>query len=88
MVVLCRTLWVCTPLLRFDSGAEVQALMEAAARREMPRPSWTSGHARSQAPYKHTLLLNRPDFHVAWRGNRIPSDPGALLDLVRGAVRA
>ena len=75
-------------LLRFDPGVEVDALMEAAARREVPLAVLDVTRRESRAPYRHALLLSRPDFHVAWRGDRIPSDPGALLDLARGAVRA
>jgi hypothetical protein len=32
------------------------------------------------------LVLSRPDQHVAWRGDRPPSDPLALIDHVRGVV--
>ena len=37
------------------------------------------------ALYPHKLLLSRPDQHVAWRGDRPPDDPLALIDRVRGA---
>jgi hypothetical protein len=30
-------------------------------------------------------VLVRPDGHVAWRGDSLPADVGALLDTVRGA---
>jgi len=33
------------------------------------------------------LVLSRPDQHVAWRGDRPPSDPLALIDHVRGVVK-
>jgi hypothetical protein len=33
------------------------------------------------------LVLSRPDQHVAWRGARLPDDPLALIDRVRGAAR-
>lgn len=33
---------------------------------------------------ERALVLVRPDQHVAWRGDRVPADPGAVLDLVRG----
>lgn len=34
--------------------------------------------------YERDLVLVRPDQHVAWRGNRPPRDPGALLARVTG----
>ncbi|TCK21469.1 FAD-dependent monooxygenase [Pseudonocardia endophytica] len=33
-------------------------------------------------------VLVRPDQHVAWQGDELPSDPHALLDRVRGAAPA
>jgi hypothetical protein len=36
--------------------------------------------------YPRKLLLSRPDRHVAWRGDRQPDDPLALIDRVRGAL--
>jgi 2-polyprenyl-6-methoxyphenol hydroxylase-like FAD-dependent oxidoreductase len=35
--------------------------------------------------YNKRLVLVRPDGHVAWRGDEVPANPAALLDLVRGA---
>jgi hypothetical protein len=35
--------------------------------------------------YRATLVLSRPDQHVAWRGNAVPPDPDRLIDLIRGA---
>jgi hypothetical protein len=35
--------------------------------------------------YPEKLLLSRPDQHVAWRGDKPPNDPMALIDRVRGA---
>jgi hypothetical protein len=37
------------------------------------------------ATFGGVLLLSRPDQHEAWRGNRLPADPLALIDRVRGA---
>ncbi|MFE7409697.1 FAD-dependent monooxygenase [Streptomyces laurentii] len=37
--------------------------------------------------YELPYVLVRPDGHVAWRGTHPPRDPGALVDLVRGAGR-
>jgi 2-polyprenyl-6-methoxyphenol hydroxylase-like FAD-dependent oxidoreductase len=36
--------------------------------------------------YDSKLALVRPDGHVAWRGNAIPSDARSLIDTVRGAA--
>jgi hypothetical protein len=35
--------------------------------------------------YGARFALIRPDQHVAWRGDRLPVEPGAVLDIVRGA---
>ena len=37
------------------------------------------------ALYHQKLVLSRPDFHVAWRGDKLPVDPIALMDRIRGA---
>ena len=34
--------------------------------------------------YEADLALIRPDQHVAWRGNHVPSDPAALIAAVTG----
>jgi 2-polyprenyl-6-methoxyphenol hydroxylase-like FAD-dependent oxidoreductase len=36
------------------------------------------------AMYERSLVLVRPDGHVAWRGNDLPPDPDRLVDRVRG----
>ncbi|MEU3459129.1 FAD-dependent monooxygenase [Streptomyces sp. NPDC006733] len=37
--------------------------------------------------YERDLVLIRPDQHVAWRGNQLPTDPGDLVARVTGAGR-
>ena len=37
--------------------------------------------------YDADLALIRPDQIVAWRGNRVPDDPGALLAQLGGAAK-
>jgi hypothetical protein len=71
-------------LLRFNTEVPVDALMNAASRRNVPLDLLDVTPRDSRAPYTHALLLNRPDFHVAWRGDAIPADPGRLIDLIRG----
>jgi hypothetical protein len=76
-------------LLRFDPAAEAQTLLDAAARRGVPmslldvvpRPA-------DRAIYREALVLSRPDGHIAWRGNRVPGDPGGLIDTISGRRRA
>jgi 2-polyprenyl-6-methoxyphenol hydroxylase-like FAD-dependent oxidoreductase len=72
-------------LLRFDRRVDVAPLADAAAERNVPLTLLDVDAAGSIAPYQHSLLLSRPDFHVAWRGDAAPADPHALIDLVRGA---
>ncbi|MDB5947359.1 MAG: monooxygenase, partial [Ramlibacter sp.] len=35
--------------------------------------------------YRHRLVLCRSDQHVAWRGDAVPDDAAALVELLRGA---
>ena len=35
--------------------------------------------------YRHSLVLVRPDQHVAWRGSADVAEPAAIIDTVRGA---
>jgi 2-polyprenyl-6-methoxyphenol hydroxylase-like FAD-dependent oxidoreductase len=72
-------------LLRFDRGVDVTGLKKAADERGVPLTVLDVEARQGIAPYRHALLLSRPDFHVAWRGDRAPSEPGVLIDLVRGA---
>jgi 2-polyprenyl-6-methoxyphenol hydroxylase-like FAD-dependent oxidoreductase len=36
--------------------------------------------------YERKLVLVRPDGHVAWRGDALPTDPDAIVERVRGAA--
>ena len=69
-----------------DPGVEIGGLVAAAARRGVPM-AVLDVHADDAAElYPRKLLLSRPDRHVAWRGDRQPDDPLALIDRVRGAL--
>ncbi len=72
-------------LLRFDGSIDVRALEHAAAHRRVPLTVLDVGEPELPAAYRHRLVLNRPDGHVAWRGDAVPTDPGALIDKIRGA---
>jgi len=71
-------------LLRFDHSIEVDGIERAARRRRFPLKILDVERS-ADSPYDRKLVLSRPDQHVAWRGNTVPSDPLVLVDLVRGA---
>jgi 2-polyprenyl-6-methoxyphenol hydroxylase-like FAD-dependent oxidoreductase len=72
-------------LLKFDPAADVAALENAARQRGVPLKVLQI--KPTAAVYDGSrLVLSRPDQHVAWRGDRLPPDPLALIDHVRGAV--
>src|SRR5947209_3799623 len=71
-------------LLRFDSALDVAALELAA--RDKAVPLRVLDLERREPCYDEKLVLSRPDQHVAWRGNRLPDDPAALIDRIRGAA--
>lgn len=72
-------------LLRMDTGLDVTALEVAARKRGVPFRVLDVMSSEAPTLYPQKLVLSRPDQHVAWRGDELPSDPGALIDLVRGA---
>jgi len=70
-------------LLRFDRSIDVDKLRGAATKRGVPL---TVLDVDAEAPYRHALVLSRPDQHVAWRGDALPDDPLSLVDTIRGAA--
>jgi 2-polyprenyl-6-methoxyphenol hydroxylase-like FAD-dependent oxidoreductase len=72
-------------LLRFDSAIVVDPLVEAAAIRGVPLKLLDVRRDERIPVYREALLLSRPDLHVAWRGNAVPENPVALMDLMRGS---
>lgn len=74
-------------LLRFDPRAEVEGLMHAAAVRGVPLSVLDVDAEDAAVLYPRRLVLSRPDGHVAWRGDAVPTDPLALVDLIRGDGR-
>jgi hypothetical protein len=74
-------------LLRFGAGApDARPIAEAARARRVPCAVADLGDPAARALYECTFALVRPDGHVAWRGDRVPADPLALIDRVRGAA--
>jgi 2-polyprenyl-6-methoxyphenol hydroxylase-like FAD-dependent oxidoreductase len=91
----CRTPYVVLPdgrplydalgpwftLLRCDAAVSVEPLIAAAAARGVPL---TLLDIPPVEPYDRKLVLSRPDQHVAWRGDALPRDVTALVDMLRG----
>ena len=63
-------------------GAEIA---QAAEKRGVPLRTVTIEEPEAAKIYERKLVLVRPDGHVAWRGDRAPSDALAMIDRVRGA---
>ncbi len=72
-------------LLRFDPAADPAPLLRAAAGQGLPLALLDIA-APDTAPYRHALVIARPDQHVAWRGDAPPPDPAALVARLRGAA--
>jgi 2-polyprenyl-6-methoxyphenol hydroxylase-like FAD-dependent oxidoreductase len=73
-------------LLRFDASIDVAPLGAAARNRSLPLKILDVTRPASSKPDGDSLVLSRPDQHVAWRSNRLPVDCLALIDRVRGAA--
>jgi hypothetical protein len=74
-------------LLRLGADApDASALAAAAATRKVPLTTIAVTAPDAVQLYQYRLILVRPDGHVGWRANEMPSDPVAVIDKVRGAV--
>jgi 2-polyprenyl-6-methoxyphenol hydroxylase-like FAD-dependent oxidoreductase len=73
-------------LLRSDPAVAVEPLLRAARSRRLPIRLLDIASDDAAALYRKALVLSRPDQHVAWRGDAIPAEPSALIDIVRGAT--
>ncbi len=72
-------------LLRFDPTVPIDALVAAAAERNMPLVVEDIDQADIAEIYARKLVLVRPDDHVAWRGDTCPDDCLSVIDTIRGA---
>ena len=76
-------------LLRLGSDApEVESLVQAARRRNVPLDVVSIADATVARLYERRLVLVRPDGHVAWRADALPVSAIDLIDRVRGAGTA
>jgi 2-polyprenyl-6-methoxyphenol hydroxylase-like FAD-dependent oxidoreductase len=72
-------------LLRLNgSNVECGPLLEAAKERGVPVTLFDQEDPESYDLYQAELVLIRPDEYVAWRGDALPGDALALIDLISG----
>lgn len=71
-------------LLRFDPAIDVSELMTEAARARVPIELLDVKPGEGDGAYDRSLVLARPDQHVAWRSNRAPEDSRELVALISG----
>jgi 2-polyprenyl-6-methoxyphenol hydroxylase-like FAD-dependent oxidoreductase len=71
-------------LVRF-TDASAEPLIQAARERGVPLTVLDVRDEHVHAVYERDFVLVRPDQHVAWRGNAMPTNALAVIDRVRGA---
>ncbi|MDM0051014.1 FAD-dependent oxidoreductase [Variovorax sp. J22R115] len=71
-------------LLRFDRRTDTSALEQAAESSGMPLVILDVDAPEVPPAYRHRMVLCRADQHVAWRGDRLPSDVAGLVARLRG----
>ena len=73
-----------------ETAGQGEALLRAAEDARLPLTSHTfaSGPVAEsmRAAYEAAYVLVRPDGHVSWRSERVPSSPCHILDVARGAA--
>jgi hypothetical protein len=73
-------------LMRFSGAPDTGPLAAAAVARGVPLDVVTVDDPAIGALYGRKLVLVRPDGHVAWRGDTLPTDALHLVDRIRGAL--
>ncbi|MEV4128086.1 FAD-dependent oxidoreductase [Nocardia sp. NPDC049707] len=71
-------------LLCFGARSEAEPVVEAAASSGVPLEVVEIPIGCAPEVYQHRFVICREDQHIAWRGNDLPSDPGALIEMLRG----
>jgi hypothetical protein len=71
-------------LIRFDRAVDATPLVEAAARHGVPLTLVDVDKDKAGYGFAESLLMVRPDSHIAWRGMAAPHDPGLLFDRLLG----
>lgn len=75
-----------TLLATTGDGAEAAGFAAAATHLGVPLKLLVPDDARLRARYGARFALIRPDQHVAWRGDLLPADAGAVLARVTGTI--
>jgi 2-polyprenyl-6-methoxyphenol hydroxylase-like FAD-dependent oxidoreductase len=75
-------------LLRTRGDVDIARLLAAAQARGVPLTVLDVEGEALPLQVQQRLLICRPDQHIAWRGDEVPADAGALIDRLRGAVAA
>ncbi|WP_300400424.1 FAD-dependent monooxygenase [Nocardioides sp.] len=73
-------------VLDLTGRAALEPLVDAFADLGAPLSVVTSDEPDVRAAYGCSLLLLRPDLHVAWRGKALPGDPAAVAGLAAMAT--
>jgi 2-polyprenyl-6-methoxyphenol hydroxylase-like FAD-dependent oxidoreductase len=73
-------------LLRLGSDPpDASALEVAAMERGVPLEAIAVAQPEAAQLYESSLVLVRPDGHVAWRADEVPLNPAIIIEKVRGA---
>ncbi len=75
-------------LLRFDDGADIEAMLASANAADVPIAVLDLTAEPAPDVYRQRLVLVRPDQHIAWRGDHPPNDLAAFIDKLRGRFGA
>lgn len=71
-------------LVRAPDAPDAEPLARAFAAAGIPLRAETLPTPAHAALYERSLVLVRPDGHIAWRGSACPEDPDGVVDVVRG----
>ena len=71
-------------LLVLDNSIDISPLVNSASKNQVPLKVVTLERQDLIDKYEKSLLLVRPDQHVAWRGNKLTEDLDLLLNNVCG----
>lgn len=73
-------------LMCFQSNPEVERFEQACQERGIPFKSQYIDNPQIAHLYECAFVLVRPDGHIAWRDDRLPENPGMVIDQARGVM--